>query len=171
MLSFDLVFRSITISLCLALLVNTGCRRGSSSPPAASGASAGSGSAAPTGLDGTWKATAAELGGFPHPLEALGPLAHMEISGTTIRYKVQGIDFAEGTIQVDPSQQPKTMVIRTTILQGRTRGKTDEAHAIYELSENTLKLCSFDPKSGQRLTALQSRPGSGDLLITYLRVR
>ncbi len=62
------------------------------------------------------------------------------------------------------------MVIRTTILQGRTRGKVDEAHAIYELSGNTLKLCSFDPK-GQRPTALQSRPQSGDLLITYQRVR
>ncbi len=156
--------------LCLALLVSTGCRRGSSSPPAASGASAGSGSPAPTGLDGAWKATAAELGGATHPFEALGPLAHMEISGNTIRYKVQGVDFAEGTIQIDPSQQPKTMVIRTTILQGRTRGKTDEAHAIYELSGNTLKLCSFD-SIGQRPTALQSRPGSGDLLITYQRVR
>ncbi len=72
--------------LCLALLVSTGCRRGSSPSPAASGASAGSGSPTPTGLDGTWKATAAEAGGAPHPLETLGPLAHMEISGNTIRY-------------------------------------------------------------------------------------
>ena len=146
MLSPDLTCRPVAVILCLALLVSTGCRRGSSSPPAASGASAGSGLPTPTGLDGTWNATVAELGGAPHPLEALGPLAHMEISGNTIRYKVQGIDFAEGTIQIEPSQQPKTMVIRTTILQGRTRGKVDEAHAIYELSGNTLKLCSFDPK-------------------------
>jgi len=104
--------------LCLALLVSTGCRRGSSSPPAASGLPT------PTGLDGTWKATAVMINGHTMPAEALGAMTSLEISGTKITCKFQGIDAAEGTLHPDPSQQPKAIDIRLTMLRGRVGDKS-----------------------------------------------
>jgi uncharacterized protein (TIGR03067 family) len=167
--------------LCLALLVNTGCRRGSSSPPAASGASASSGLPTPTGLDGTWKATAVMINGHTMPTEALGAMTSLEISGTKITCKFQGIDAAEGTLHLDPSQQPKAIDIKLTMLRGRVGGKSIagqsvEMRGIYDLSGNTLKLCYFPAESnaarqGQRPKVFQSLPQSGEELITYERVR
>lgn len=162
--------------LCLALLVSTGCRRGSSTPPA------GSGSPTPTGLDGSWKATAAEFEGQPLvPLEGLGMMMGLDISGTQIKCKFQGIDFAEGTIQFDPKPQPNTIDIKLTVLRGRVggqsvAGQTGEIRGICELSGDRLRLCYFMAGSnaaqqGQRPTAFQGSPKSGIMLVTYQRVR
>lgn len=105
----------------------------------------------------------------------------LDISGTQIKCKFQGIDFAEGTIQFDPKPQPNTIDIKLTVLRGRVggqsvAGQTGEIRGICELSGDQLRLCFFRAGSNaaqqrQRPTAFQGSPKSGIMLVTYQRVR
>jgi uncharacterized protein (TIGR03067 family) len=170
-----LLHKPILAVLCLALLVSIGCRRDSATQPA------GAGTSAAAGLDGTWKATAAEMDGHAVPVEALGAMTSLEIAGTKIMCKFQGIDAAEGTIQIDPRAQPKTFDLKLEFLRGRVGGKSVagqsvEIRGIYDLSGNTLKLCYFvagsdGARQGLRPKVFQSRPQSGEMLVTYQRLR
>lgn len=105
----------------------------------------------------------------------------LDISGTQIMCKFQGIEAAEGTVQLDPKPQPNTIDIKLTVLRGRAGGKsvvgqTGEIRGICELSGDRLKLCYFAAGSnaaqqGQRPTTLQSSPKSGIMLVIYQRGR
>jgi uncharacterized protein (TIGR03067 family) len=172
--------------LCQTLLVGAGCKRGLVAPagtPAARPAAQVSQPAAPAtrppesasrssgGLDGTWKAVAVEQDGMQVPSEEVtSNPAVVEVSGNTMTVKVGTRVFAQGTLKLDASRQPKTMDVTGIALAGGKAGQTGESFAIYEVNGDTLKLC-FAHSAAARPQSFQTRPGLDATLITYQRVR
>jgi uncharacterized protein (TIGR03067 family) len=184
-LTSRLACETLVVAVGAILCSAAGCGR--HAPPApGGGASPGSSTATaptPSGLDGLWMATGAtvegKVAGRELPIEIVGAMQGLEIAGQKIVCKFQGIEVAHGTIQQDSAQQPATVDIQLLMVRGRVggesiAGQTVQMRGIYEWSGDTLKLCYFMPdsnaaKAGQRPTVFQSRPGSGEVLITYRR--
>ena len=73
-------------------------------------------------------------------------------------------EICKGTSTFDPTKKPKT--IDFTITEGA--GKGDQFLGIYELDENTRKLC-FAPSGKERPTEFSSTPGYEHVLVTFVR--
>lgn len=184
-LTSRLACEPLVAAACAILWVAAGCGRDALPPPGGAAAPGPSTAAAPTpaGLDGLWTATGAEIegkvAGQDLPIEVLGAMSGLSISGHKIVCRFQGVDVVQGTVQFESAQQPATFDIRLEVVRGRIGGesivgRTVVIQGIYELSGDTLKLCYFMPdstpaKDGNRPTAFQSRPDSGEVLVTYRR--
>ena len=70
----------------------------------------------------------------------------------------------KGTVEVDSSKQPKTMIIRGT--EGPNVGKTFPA--IYELNGKTLRIC-YDLSGAKHPTEFKAPAGTKLYLVTYQR--
>ena len=113
-------------------------------------------------LQGTWLPRSAELDG-----EKLSDqdIKSIKLVVTDDKYKVTvGDSVDEGTFTLDTSSDPRGMEIKGT--SGPNKGKT--IPAIYELKEDTLKVC-YNLEGKDRPTEFKTNAGSKFYLVTYKR--
>ena len=75
-----------------------------------------------------------------------------------------GSTVDRGTLQLDPTVQPKAMDITST--DGPNKGVT--LLAIYEFSDDTLRVC-YDLSGAERPKEFKTTPDSSLFLVTYRR--
>jgi uncharacterized protein (TIGR03067 family) len=113
-------------------------------------------------IQGTWLASAAEIGGKPFPDEVRKSIKLTLKDG---KYTVTlGNSRDQGTIKLDPSAKPKALDITGT--DGPNKGRT--ILAIYALNGDTLTIC-YDLSGKSRPTEFKTTEGSQLLLVTYQR--
>ena len=113
-------------------------------------------------VQGTWLASAAELGGKPFPEEVRKSIKLTLKDG---KYTVTvGKNPDQGTVKLDSSAKPKALDISGT--EGPNKGKT--FLAIYELDGDTLKIC-YDLSGKARPTEFKTAEGTQQFLVTYKR--
>ncbi|HVS39169.1 MAG TPA: TIGR03067 domain-containing protein [Gemmataceae bacterium] len=113
-------------------------------------------------IQGTWLASAAELGGKPCAEEVRKSIKLTLEDG---KYTVTvGKSPDQGTVKLDPSAKPKAMDITGT--EGPNKGKT--FLAIYESDGDTLKIC-YDLSGKGRPTEFKTTEGTQLFLVTYKR--
>jgi uncharacterized protein (TIGR03067 family) len=113
-------------------------------------------------LQGTWLPVKAELGGQPMPDAVLKTISLTMDKG---KYDVLADGHPDkGTYILDEATTPKAITITGT--EGPNRGKTFPA--IYELKDETLKIC-YDLSGKKRPTAFESVAGTKLYLVTYRR--
>ncbi len=113
-------------------------------------------------IQGSWLPSTAELAGAKFPDQARMAITltiNDENYTVTIAAKVD-----KGTIKLDPSAKPKTMLITGT--EGPTKGK--KILAIYELDGDTLKIC-YDLSGKAYPTEFKSKADTQLFLVTYKR--
>jgi uncharacterized protein (TIGR03067 family) len=113
-------------------------------------------------IQGTWLASAAEIGGKLFPDEVRKSIKLTLKDG---KYTVTlGNSRDQGTIKLDPSAKPKALDITGT--DGPNKGRT--ILAIYALNGDTLTIC-YDLSGKSRPTEFKTTEGSQLLLVTYQR--
>jgi uncharacterized protein (TIGR03067 family) len=113
-------------------------------------------------IQGTWLASAAEIGGKPFPEEVRKSIKLTLKDG---KYTVTlGNSRDQGTIKLDPSAKPKALDITGT--DGPNKGRT--ILAIYALNGDTLTIC-YDLSGKSRPTEFKTTEGSQLFLVTYQR--
>jgi uncharacterized protein (TIGR03067 family) len=113
-------------------------------------------------MQGTWLASAAELGGNKFPDDVRKSIKLMVKDG---KYTVTvGKRPDQGTIKLDASAKPKAMDITGT--EGPNKDKT--ILAIYELEGDTLRVC-YDLGGKNRPREFKSGAGTQEFLVTYKR--
>ncbi len=113
-------------------------------------------------MEGTWKPVVAELGGKPLPEQVLKAMKLVLADG---KYTVTvGEQKDEGTVKLDPTQDPRAMDIRGT--EGPNKGKT--IPAIYELKGDTLRIC-YDLSGKDRPKEFKTRADTQLFLVEYKR--
>jgi uncharacterized protein (TIGR03067 family) len=153
---------------CLALLLCIGCTRNPPAPQPANVASAPSGQPprASEGLEGTWKKVAEEYDGQQVPQPPVTVL--MEIAGNKVTFTTGNRVVGDGTIKVDTSRQPRTIDLQVTSRVGGTAGRETDSYGIYEVSGDTLKICTVG-NAEQRPKTIPPPAGSGATTTTYQR--
>lgn len=114
-------------------------------------------------LEGTWTCISAIVDGKPLP-EATVKLLHLTL--TKDQYKTEKGDevLFDSSYRVDAAQAPAQIDMVGT--EGDLKGK--EAHGIYSIDEDTLKICYTMPGK-ERPTAFESVAGSKAYLIVWKR--
>jgi uncharacterized protein (TIGR03067 family) len=113
-------------------------------------------------IDGTWLASAAELGGEKFSDEVRKTIKLVIGDG---KYTVTvGKNPDRGTVKVDPSKKPKEMDITGT--EGPNKGKT--ILAIYEMTDDTLRIC-YDLSGKARPSEFKTSKDTKLFLVTYKR--
>ena len=113
-------------------------------------------------IQGTWLASAAELGGKPFPEEVRKSIKLTLKDG---KYTVTvGKNPDQGTVRLDPSAKPKALDVIGT--EGPNKGKT--IRAIYERDGDTLRVC-YDLSGKDRPTEFKTKAGTQLFLVTYKR--
>lgn len=113
-------------------------------------------------IQGTWLASAAELGGKPFPEEVRKSIKLTPKDG---KYMVTvGKNSDRGTVKLEPSVKPKATNITGT--EGPNKGKT--FLAIYELDGDSLKIC-YDLSGKGRPTDFKTTEGTQLFLVIYSR--
>jgi uncharacterized protein (TIGR03067 family) len=113
-------------------------------------------------LEGTWLPSEAELAGKQFPDEIRKTI---KLVVKDDKYTVTvGKQVDQGTVKLDPSAKPKTIDITGT--EGPNKGKT--FLAIYELKDDTLKVC-YDLSGKNRPTEFKTKEGTQLFLVTYKR--
>ncbi len=115
-------------------------------------------------IDGTWLASAAEIGGKPFPNEARKAL-RLEVKGGKYTVTI-GKAVDRGTVKLNPAARPKALDIQGT--DGPNKGRT--ILAIYERDGDTLRIC-YDLGGKSRPTEFRTRPGTKLFLVTYKRAK
>lgn len=125
---------------------------------------AASGSAPTAGetIEGTWLASAAELGGKMFPDEVRKSIKLVIKDGKYTVTAGKGPD--QGTLKLKPAAMPKEMDIVGT--DGPNNGRT--ILAIYEQDGDTLRIC-YDLSGKSRPTEFRSKEGTRLFLVTYKR--
>jgi uncharacterized protein (TIGR03067 family) len=115
-------------------------------------------------LEGTWSMQEGELGGTRLPEQATKAI-RLVLAGN--RYTVTTSEGAdEGNVRLVPDEKPSAMDIAGT--KGPNQGKTFPA--IYELKDDTLKIC-YDLAGKQRPKTFETKAGTQLFLATYRRVK
>lgn len=115
-------------------------------------------------IAGTWTVVALVVDGNSSQAEDAKKITVINGSDGTWRIQLEGREISKGTSVFDPSQRPKTIDFTPTDGEGKS-----ELHVgIYELGENTRKLC-FAPAGKERPTEFVSKSGSGHILVTFER--
>lgn len=113
-------------------------------------------------MDGTWLASAAELGDEKFSDEVRKTIKLVIGDG---KYTVTvGKNPDRGTVKVDPSKKPKEMDIIGT--EGPNKGKT--ILAIYEMTDDTLRIC-YDLSGKARPSEFKTSKDTKLFLVTYKR--
>jgi uncharacterized protein (TIGR03067 family) len=88
------------------------------------------------------------------------------INGNKFTYKIAGKDSLEGTIEINPDKNPKTLDAK-----GKSPdGKEEKSVGIYEIDGDTMRVC-FVPEGTERPTKFETKAGSKAAIITYQRVK
>jgi uncharacterized protein (TIGR03067 family) len=170
--------KMLMFAVCVMVLLGSGCNRESSTSPSktAKTAESHSGQAArppeqpahtSQGLEGRWKQLYEEVDGQRVPDRPVAVV--MEISGDKVTITAGNRLAGDGTIHVDTSQNPPTIDLHVTSRIGGTAGRTTDSYGIYELSGNTLTICSAG-NADHRPKSIPPAAGSGAVTHAYQRV-
>ena len=119
-------------------------------------------------LDGEWALTSFVKDGKKVPEEDFkGMRIRFATSPGTVTVTKGEKTLAEGTIDVDPAKQPKTINVTITS-EGAQKGKT--SLGIYRVDGDILTLC-IDETGKVRPKEFASKPGSGFSFRKYTRIR
>jgi uncharacterized protein (TIGR03067 family) len=114
---------------------------------------------------GTWAVISFEREGQRTPRETLETIKRV-VEGDKVVWSRDGTTFAETTLEVDPSRDPKTLDVVPT--EGRSKGK--RVLGIYKLVDDELTICMAGPDK-ERPRAFEAGPGSGNTLMVFRRER
>ena len=114
--------------------------------------------------EGTWRVVALEVNGNKVRDEDAKKLTVVNGSDGTWSLRSEDQEISKGTSTIDPTKKPKT--INFTPTEGE--GKGNEYLGIYELGENTRRLC-FALPGKERPTEFSSTAGSEHILVTFER--
>ena len=115
-------------------------------------------------IQGTWRITALEINGNKSADEDARKLSVVNGSDGTWSLFSEDGGVWKGTSTIDPTKTPKTIDFTPT--EGDDKGV--QRLGIYELGENTRRLC-FAPPEKERPTEFSSPPGSKIILVTFER--
>jgi len=115
-------------------------------------------------LEGTWRITSLEVNGIKTAEQDARSLFVINGLDGSWALRADGIDISKGTTTLDPSKTVKTIDITPT----EGSGKGEQWVGIYELGENTRKLC-YAPAGRGRPTEFGSKPGSEQVFVIYER--
>jgi uncharacterized protein (TIGR03067 family) len=116
-------------------------------------------------LEGAWSVTSAERNKNELPAERLKDLQATFRDGR-FAFRQGDKTLTEGTLRVDPEKVPRTIDL-TTI---DANGNDETALAIYDLTEDSLKICGAQPGE-TRPSEFAAMDGSGHTLTTFQRVK
>jgi len=116
-------------------------------------------------LEGSWSATSVVRNTNELPAEKLKDL-QIVFRGGRFALKQGDRALSEGTFRLDPVKAPRTIDLAT---QGAD-GKEQTTLAIYELTDNVLRICGAQP-GGERPSEFAALDGSGHTLTTFERVK
>jgi uncharacterized protein (TIGR03067 family) len=117
-------------------------------------------------IEGTWRVVALEVDGNKSPDEDARKITVVNGPDGTWTLFSDGKEVGKGTNSFDPTNKPKTI----DFTQTEGEGKGNSFLGIYELGENTRKLC-FAPPGKDRPREFISMPGTDHILVTFERVR
>ncbi len=117
-------------------------------------------------IEGTWRVVALEVDGNKSPDEDARKITVVNGPDGTWTLFSDGKEVGKGTNSFDPTKKPKTI----DFTQTEGEGKGNSFLGIYELGENTRKLC-FAPPGKDRPREFISMPGTDQILVTFERVR
>ena len=112
-------------------------------------------------IDGTWLAKSAEMSGKKLPKKVVDLI---KLTLKKDEYEAVAESPDRGTITYDTNADPKTMDIKG--VEGPNKGKT--FLAIYELKDDTLKIC-YDLSGESRPTEFKTKPDTKLFMVTYER--
>jgi len=116
-------------------------------------------------LEGTWSATSVVRNNNELPAEKLKDL-QMVFRDGRFAFKRGDKTLNEGTFRLDPAKTPRTIDLAMTDADG----KEQMVLAIYELTEDTLRICGAQA-GGERPSEFAARDGSGHTLNIFERVK
>jgi uncharacterized protein (TIGR03067 family) len=115
-------------------------------------------------LAGTWKADKGEMNGAELPQEMVKAV---KLTMKDNKYYLDlGGSKDEGTIAVDPTRKPKTIVIKGTL--GPNQGKT--FLGIYEVTDDLLRIC-YDLEGKEYPREFSAPAGSRRFYVVYKPVK
>ena len=115
-------------------------------------------------IEGTWRIVALEVNGNKVADADARKLTVVNGSDGNWSLHSEGKEVSRGTTNIDPTKKTKSIDVRPTVGGGK-----DELYlGIYELGENTRKLC-FAPPGKARPTDFSSNTGSEHILVTFER--
>jgi len=117
-------------------------------------------------IEGTWRVVALEVDGNKASDDDAKKITVVNGPDGTWTLFSEGKEVGKGANSFDPTKTPKT--IEFTQTEGE--GKGNLYLGIYELGENTRKLC-FAPPGKDRPREFISMPGTDHILVTFERVR
>ena len=115
-------------------------------------------------IEGTWRGVALEVNGDRAMEEDARKIMVVNGPDGTWSLLSEGKEISKGTNSFDPTKKPKTIDFTPT----DGEGKGNLYMGIYELGENTRKLC-FAPPGKERPTEFISLPGSEHILVNFER--
>jgi uncharacterized protein (TIGR03067 family) len=115
-------------------------------------------------IEGTWKVVALEVDGNKAAEEDAKKITVVNGPDGTWTLFSDGKEIGKGTNSFDPTKKPKAI----DFTQTEGEGKGNLYLGIYELGENTRKLC-FAPPGKDRPTEFTTAPGSEHILVTFER--
>jgi uncharacterized protein (TIGR03067 family) len=115
-------------------------------------------------LDGEWTIESV-LRDPREPIPEEGKGMRCIIKDEKLVAKLPGNDKPAGelVLRIDPTKRPKTLDVRP-------RGEKDTILAIYELKDDTLRVC-LSPLGKERPKEIASKPGSGVTLVVLKRAK
>lgn len=115
-------------------------------------------------IEGTWRVVALEVDGNKAADEDAKKISVVNGPDGTWTLFSDGKEIGKGTNSFDPTKKPKTIDFTPT----EGEGKGNLYLGIYELGENTRKLC-FAPPGKDRPADFISMPGTDQILVTFER--
>ena len=116
-------------------------------------------------MEGSWNATSVVRNTNELPAEKLKDL-QIVFRGGRFAFKQGDKTLSEGTFGLDPIKALRTIDLATK----GADGKEQITLAIYELTEDTLRICGAQP-GGERPSEFAAVDGSGHTLTTFQRVK
>ncbi|HEV2947378.1 MAG TPA: TIGR03067 domain-containing protein [Gemmataceae bacterium] len=114
--------------------------------------------------EGTWRVTSLEINGNKSSDEDAKKITVVNKADGTWILQVDGEKITEGTSEIDPTKNPKTIDFMET--EGDNKGKI--VLGIYELRDDTRKLCYAEP-GRERPSDFSAPAGSGRVLVEFKR--
>jgi uncharacterized protein (TIGR03067 family) len=115
-------------------------------------------------LEGTWEVVSRVFNGTTQPQPRGG--MRLMIHGSAYSQEALGETFEQGSLQVDPTKKPCSLVLSPEV--GREKGRT--FLCIYELDGDGLRYC-LRPSGGFRPTEITAEPGSNLEIVTLRRMK
>jgi uncharacterized protein (TIGR03067 family) len=117
-------------------------------------------------IQGVWRVIALVVDGNEAKEEDAKKISVVNGADGTWNLRSDSVEVSQGTSTIDPTKEPKTIDFTPT----RGEAKGDQFHGIYEVGENTRKLC-FAPAGKERPTEFAAPAGTQHILVTFERVK